>query len=125
MDSRKTVWWYTTSMVLLITLMLVATVLMEMAAYGLLSSVFHLVCSLAYVLGWQAIARRSPTTVPKYFLATSALRLMAAAAVMLVYCVVNRGDIESIKWFAIVFMVFYLVMLTFDAIFFAKVSNSN
>lgn len=125
MDSRKTVWWYTTSVVLLITLTFAVTVFVEMADYGLLSSVFHLVCSLAYVLGWQAIVRRSPTTVPKYFLAASALRLMAAAAVMLVFCVVNRGDIAAIRGFAIVFMVFYLVILTFDAIFFAKVSNSN
>jgi hypothetical protein len=36
---------------------------------------------------------------------------------------VKRADIEAIKWFAIVFIIFYLVMLAFDAVFFAKVSK--
>ena len=105
--------------------MFVGTVFAGLTGFGLISAVFHLVCSLIYVYGWQAIARRSPEVMPKYFLAASALRLMAAAIVLLVFCVVNRQDIERIKWFAIVFIIFYLVILAFDAIFFAKVSKNN
>jgi len=50
---------------------------------------------------------------------------MAAAMVLLVFCVVNRGDIDSIKWFAVVFIIYYLVILAFDALFFAKISNKQ
>ena len=125
MENRKTSWWYTAWVLYFTAIMFVGTVFAGLTCFGLISAVFHLVCSLIYVYGWQAIARRSPEVMPKYFLAASALRLMAAAIVLLVFCVVNRQDIERIKWFAIVFIIFYLVILAFDAIFFAKVSNNN
>lgn len=105
--------------------MCIGTLTVGMGNYGLISAVFHIVCSVAYIWGWQALARRSPETLPKYYLASSAFRLMAAAAVLLVFCVVKRDDPGAIKWFSMVFIVFYLVMLVFDAIFFAKVSKTR
>jgi hypothetical protein len=101
------------------------TLTVNMEDYGLISAVFHILCSAAYIGGWLALARRSPETLPKYYLAGSAFRLMAAAAVLLVFCVVKRDNPEAIKWFSIVFIIFYLVMLVFDAIFFAKVSKTR
>lgn len=105
--------------------MCIGTLTVGMGNYGLISAVFHIVCSAAYIWGWQALARRSPETLPKYYLAGSAFRLMAAAAVLLVFCVVKRDDPGAIKWFSMVFIVFYLVILVFDAIFFAKVSKTR
>ena len=105
--------------------MYIGTITVGMEDYGLISAGFHILCSVAYIGGWQALARRSPETLPKYYLAGSAFRLMAAAAVLLVYCVVKRDNPEAIKWFSIVFIIFYLVMLVFDAIFFAKVSKTR
>lgn len=105
--------------------MFIGTLTVGMESYGLISAVFHILCSAAYIAGWQALARRSPETLPKYYLAGSAFRLMAAAAVLLVFCVVKRDNPEAIKWFSIVFIIFYLVMLVFDAIFFAKVSKTR
>ncbi len=90
-----------------------------------ISVLFHAACYIAYIQGWRAVARRSPDVLPKYYLAGSAFRLMAAAIVLLVVCVVKRVDIDAIRWFAIVFIVYYLVMLIFDAIFFAKVSKKQ
>ena len=123
MDDRKTTWWYTIGVVLLLAVMSVPAAIAGFVDFGLISAVFHFICSFVYVYGWQVLKRRSPEILPKYFLAASALRLMAAAMVLLVFCVVNRGDIEAIKWFAIVFIIFYLVILAFDAVFFAKISN--
>ena len=126
MENRKTSWWYTAWVLFFTAIMFVGTVFAGLTGFGLISAVFHLVCSLIYVYGWQAIARRAPESMPKYYLAGSAFRLMAAAIVLLVYCVVERHDIQTIKWFAIVFIVYYIVTLVFDAVFFAKVSkNSN
>ena len=68
--------------------MYIGTLTVNMEGYGLISAVFHILCSAAYIGGWQALARRSPETLPKYYLAGSAFRLMAAAAVLLVFCVV-------------------------------------
>lgn len=125
MDTGRTAVIYATGAGLLLVGMHVIAIVVGMSEYGYISASFQLVCSGLYIYGWQAIARRSPELMPKYFLAASALRLMAAATVLLVYCVVNRGDIEAIKWFAVVFIVFYLVILAFDAVFFAKVSNNK
>ena len=105
--------------------MFIGTLTVKMEGYGLISALFHILCSTAYIWGWQALARRSPETLPKYYLAGSAFRLIAAAAVLLVFCVVKRDTPEAIKWFSIVFIIFYLVMLVFDAIFFAKVSKNK
>ncbi len=101
------------------------TVSCDMFSYGLISALFHFIFSTAYIWGWQMLARRSPDILSKYYLAGSAFRLMAASVVLLVFCVVNRGDIETIKWFSVVFIIFYLVILLFDAIFFANVSKNN
>ncbi len=101
------------------------TLFFDMGSFGLISALFHFIFSTAYIWVWQILARRSPDILPKYYLAGSAFRLMAAAIVLLVFCVVNRGDTESIKWFSVVFIIFYLVILVFDAIFFAKVSKNN
>lgn len=119
-----------TASALLVTLTLAGALLSLLTDVGLgwiliIATVFHAVCSMAYIYGWKAMARRSPETLPKYYLAGSAFRLMAAAIVLLVVCVVKRADIDAIRWFTIVFIVYYLVMLIFDAIFFAKVSKKQ
>ena len=64
-------------------------------------------------------------TLAKLFLASTVFRLFMAAAAMLVFCVVMRGNLTAIKWFAIVFIVFYLVTLVFDALFYAIVSKKQ
>lgn len=120
---KKTTREYITYTLFLTLSMYIGTFTVKMEDFGLISAVFHILCSFAYIAGWQALARRSPEILPKYYLASSAFRLMAAAIVLLVFCVVKRADIEAIKWFAIVFIIFYLVMLAFDAVFFAKVSK--
>lgn len=125
MDITKTVRKYSAWTLELTLLMYVGTLSIGMGAYGLIASVFHILCSLAYIWGWQTIAHRSPETLPKYYLAGSAFRLIAAAMVLLVFCVIKRSDVENIKWFALVFIAFYLVILVFDAIFFAKISKTT
>ena len=64
-------------------------------------------------------------TQAKLFLGSSLFRLFMAALATLVFCVVKGDDLSAIKWFAIVFIVFFLVTLAFDAIFFAIVSKSS
>jgi hypothetical protein len=120
---KKTSWTYMTGTLFLTILLFVVTIFIKMEDYGFISAIFHILCSTAYIWGWLMLSRRSPETLPKYYLAGSAFRLMAAAAVLLVFCVIQRHDTEAIKCFSVVFIVFYLVMLAFDALFFAKISN--
>jgi hypothetical protein len=64
-------------------------------------------------------------TQAKLFLASSVFRLFMAAAAMLAFCVVMRDNLPAIKWFAIIFIAFYLITLVFDALFYAFVSKKQ
>ncbi len=64
-------------------------------------------------------------TLAKLFLASSVFRLFMAAAAMLAFCVVMRDNLPAIKWFAIIFIAFYLITLVFDALFYAFVSKKQ
>lgn len=88
----------------------------------IISFAFHDLCSILYSVAWQVVALRSPESMPHLHLAASFARLILAALVLLVYCWIV-GIKAQIMQFAIVFVVYYLVMLLFDAVFFAKVSK--
>ena len=89
----------------------------------LIAVVFNYASSISYALAWRSTARRSPELLPKFHLAASVLRLLLAAVVILCYCVAVRKHPEEIKVFAVIFILYYLVMLVFDALFFAKISK--
>ena len=132
MNINKTVSLYNKVMVWLVSgLTLVGLLTMQLSGWNelltglIVSAVFCLVSGVAYIQGWKALANRSAQLLPKYHLAGSALRLLAACVVLLIVCVVKRADVFGIKLFAVVFMVYYVVMLIFDALFFAKVSKIN
>lgn len=87
------------------------------------SALFSLVCSTAYGEAWQAIAKSSPANLAKFYLAASAMKMMAAAVVFLIYVVVC--DKQNILGFAAIFVLFYVVLLVFDCIFFARVEKKS
>ena len=122
---NKVLVWIITGLALIGLMMMQLTGLKELLTPMIVSVVFSLVCGIAYIQGWKSLARRSSALLPKYYLAGSAFRLMAAAMVLLVYCVICRQDVHAIKLFSIVFIVYYIVILIFDAIFFAKVSKKQ
>lgn len=85
----------------------------------LISVIYALVTNLAYGLSWKAVANSSPNTLSKFYLSASAIRMMAAVLVAVVFCVMNDNR-EAIINFVIVFSAFYVVMLVFDGVFFAR-----
>ncbi len=89
-----------------------------------ISAVFSLVASFAYGAAWKSVARSAPQTLTKFYLAAPALRMITAALVVAVYCVVVRQP-EKIRTFAIVFFIFYIVTLIFDSVFFARFEKLN
>lgn len=88
------------------------------------SVVFTLVANAAYGASWKGVAKSSPSSLTKFYLAASALRMMAAALVVVAYCLLNR-DRQSILDFVAVFFAFYVVTLVFDGVFFARVEKNN
>ena len=85
------------------------------------SVIFSLVSTIAYGQSWQAVAKSSPVSLTKFYLAASALKMMLAAVVFLVYALV--ADRSTLLGFTVIFVLFYIVLLIFDCIYFAKVER--
>ena len=87
------------------------------------SAIFSLVSSIAYGEAWQAVAKSSPANLAKFYLAASVMKMMAAAVVFLIYVVVC--DKSNILGFTVIFALFYIVLLVFDCVFFARAEKKN
>lgn len=89
-----------------------------------ISAVYSLLVSSVYGGAWKAIAAQSPAVLGKFYLVASGLRMLLAFAVLLVYAFAVKERAMIIA-FAVIFMVFYLVLLTFDTVYFYKVEKNN
>jgi hypothetical protein len=86
--------------------------------------VYSIVAIYAYGLSWRAVAKTSLSNLTKFYMAGSALRMLTAAMVVIVYGLIVRVFVD-IRNFVIMFMVFYLATLIFDVVFFARVEKNN
>ena len=87
------------------------------------SAIFSLVASTAYGEAWKAVAKSSPANLAKFYLAALVLKLMAGTLVFLIYVLVC--DKQNILGFTAIFALFYVVLLVFDCIYFARVEKKN
>ena len=95
----------------------------ELLVTVIVSAAFTLVVSTALAVIWRKVATKSPDSLPTFFTAASAFRMLLALAVMFVYYLVNGRDAMLV--FFLVFMAFYLVSLIHHSVFFARVSNRS
>lgn len=100
----------------------------------LISAAFSFFTSVAYQASWKGIAKSSPSTLTKFYLAAPALRMMAAVLVILVYYIVNKNATNydgspAIRGlmlsFTLIFLAYYVAMLILDCVYFAKVEKRN
>lgn len=91
----------------------------------IISSVFNLIAAFSFITVWKKVALTSMKSLPILFLSASGIRILLASMTVLVYCFAMRGDTQSIKEFAVVFMAFYLLMLVFDTWFFVKTEKTK
>ncbi len=82
--------------------------------------IFNLLVSVAYGQCWLRVALKTPMFLPKFYIIASALRLFAAAAVVLIDCVIQRAHVEQVKAFAIIFLSYYILMLSFETLYFVR-----
>ena len=87
------------------------------------SAIFSLVASTAYGEAWKAVAKSSPANLAKFYLAALVLKLMAGTLVFLIYVLVC--DRQKILGFTVIFALFYVVLLVFDCIYFARVEKKS
>ena len=87
------------------------------------SAIFSLVASTAYGEAWKAVAKSSPANLAKFYLAALVLKLMAGTLVFFIYVLVC--DKQNILGFTVIFALFYVVLLVFDCIYFARGEKKN
>lgn len=87
------------------------------------SAIFSLVASTTYGEAWKVVAKSSPANLAKFYLAALVLKLMAGTLVFLIYVLVC--DRQNILGFTAIFALFYVVLLVFDCIYFARVEKKN
>lgn len=84
---------------------------------------YVLIATIAYVLGYRAVSH-SPRALTLFALTSGVLRLLMGALVVIVFLLLV-DDMTSRKIFVITFLVFYLLMLVFDVVFFIRSQKSN
>lgn len=87
-------------------------------------AVYSLITSSIYGGAWKAIASQSPAVLNNFYLAASGFRMLLAFLTVLIYAMVVK-ERTMIIGFAVVFMIFYLVLLAFDTVYFYKVEKNN
>lgn len=87
------------------------------------SAIFSLVASTAYGEAWKAVAKSSPANLAKFYMAALVIKMVAGTLVLLIYVLVC--DKQNILGFTAIFALFYVVLLVFDCIYFARVEKKN
>ena len=87
------------------------------------SALFSIVASTAYGEAWKAIAKSSPANLAKFYLAALVIKMVAGTLVFLVY--VLLCDKQNILGFTAIFALFYVALLVFDCIYFARVEKKS
>ena len=87
------------------------------------SAIFSLVASTAYGEAWKAVAKSSPANLAKFYMAALVIKMVAGTLVFLIYVLVC--DRQNILGFTAIFALFYVVLLVFDCIYFARVEKKN
>lgn len=87
------------------------------------SVLFSIIASTAYGEAWKAIAKSSPANLAKFYLAALVIKMVAGTLVFLVY--VLLCDKQNILGFTAIFALFYVALLVFDCIYFARVEKKS
>ena len=89
-----------------------------------ISAVYSLITSSIYGGAWKVIASLSPTVMNNFYLAGSGFRMLLAFLTVVVYAMVVK-ERAMVIGFVVIFMIFYLVLLAFDTVYFYKVEKNN
>ena len=85
------------------------------------SALFVLTVDVAAALLFRWVAVKHADMLPSFFTGVSGFRFLLALMVLAVWFIVS--DSKSMKIFFVVFLVFYMVTLVHQTIFFSRVSN--
>ena len=87
----------------------------------IVSTIYALTVELTEVNVWRKVAKKSPDSLPTFFMGVSGLRFMLALIVMFAYFLaLGKAAKADMTVFMIIFAVFYVAILIHHTLFFSK-----
>ena len=128
-DINKLTWHYRKESTLLITgLMLIAFIVMNVWLLDriltplIVSVIFSVLVENIDILIWKRVARRSPESLPTFFMGVSGFRMLLGVIVIFIYYLV--ADQETMLSFFVVFVIFYVTLLIHHTLFFVRINKN-
>ncbi|WP_237581522.1 hypothetical protein [Prevotella ihumii] len=91
----------------------------------IISAVVFSILNSLYGKSWKAIAIKLPNVLGKFYLIGSMVRMFATLTAIVVGVLIYRENKEMTIAYVAVFVVFYLVTLVFDSVYFFQVEKNN
>jgi hypothetical protein len=88
----------------------------------IISLVYNTLVSLLFIYIWRAIMQNAREYVVHFYLGATGFRLITAMFVILAYCLTEDIRTQKIQ-FAVVFCIYYFIMLLFDTLYFIKIEG--
>ena len=106
--------------------LLITQAVVRMAFINILAicSVYTLPISYLYGISWKYIARHSPNVLAKFYIGAPAIRMVLAFCLILLYGLATKKR-DTILSFTVVFIVYYIAMLFFDAFYFSHIEKNR
>lgn len=128
-DINKLTWHYRKESTLLITsLILIAFIVMNVWLLDriltplIVSVIFSVLVENIDILIWKRVARRSPESLPTFFMGVSGFRMLLGVIVIFIYYLV--ADQETMLSFFVVFVIFYVTLLIHHTLFFVRINKN-
>ena len=128
-DINKLTWYYRKESILLITgLMLIAFIVMNVWLLDriltplIISVIFSVLVENIDILTWKRVARRSPESLPTFFMGVSGFRMLLGVIVIFIYYLV--AEQETMLSFFVVFVIFYVTLLIHHTLFFVRINKN-
>lgn len=129
-DINKLTWYYRKESTLLITgLMLIAFIVMNVWLLDgiltplIISVIFSVLVENLDILIWKRVVRRSPESLPTFFMGVSGFRMLLGVIVMFIYYLI--AEQETMLSFFVVFLIFYVTLLIHHTLFFVRINKKN
>ena len=127
-DINKLTWYYRKESTLLITgLMLIAFIVMNVWLLDgiltplIISVIFSVLVENLDILIWKRVVRRSPESLPTFFMGVSGFRMLLGVIVMFIYYLI--AEQETMLSFFVVFVIFYVTLLIHHTLFFIRINK--
>ena len=88
----------------------------------IISVIFSVLVENLDILIWKRVVRRSPESLPTFFMGVSGFRMLLGVIVIFIYYLI--AEQETMLSFFLVFVIFYVTLLIHHTLFFVRINKN-